>query len=318
MKNNGPMKRAVITGATGVVGTALIKELREQDVELLVLLREGSPHNARIPDEPGILKCVCSLDSMAAFSAPDDRRWDVFYHLGWSGTKGTDRFDPRIHTQNVFYTLDAVDLAERLGCKCFIGAGSQAEYGRQEKRLTPDTPTHPENAYGAGKLSAGHMSRLAASKKGMVHIWTRILSLYGPNDGERTLVTDLVSALLEGRHISTTKGEQVWDYLAAADAARALRMLGEIGTDTADSQKVNGKVFLIASGKERSLRSYIEEMRDLIAPDAEIGFGEKPYADKQVMHLTADISETTKACGWVPEISFADGIREMVSRIHGQ
>lgn len=298
------MKRAVLTGATGVIGSALIRELLSRDYEILTVLREGSPHNARIPDDSRVTKIDCSVEHLGSLTNTTGRTWDVFFHLGWSGTKGPDRFDPCIHTENIRYALDAVQAAHRLGCSCFVGAGSQAELGRSEGRLTPDTLPAPENAYGAGKLAAGHMTRLCAHQLGMRHVWTRILSVYGPNDGEKTMITYLIDCLRGGTRPSLTAGEQVWDYLAADDAAAALAAAGERGRD--------GACYLIASGTERTLREYIEEIRDITAPGAEIGFGERPYAKGQVMHLTADISQTKEDLDWEPRLTFREGIRRML------
>ena len=302
------MKRAVVTGPTGVVGSALVKELMLSGYELLLLLREGSPHNDRVfalvKDYPDAQIRECSLEHLKDFSFPDERKWDVFFHLSWGGTKGKDRFDPYIHNKNVEYALDAVALAGRLGCECFLGTGSQAEYGRSIKRLTPDTLPRPENAYGIGKLSAGHMTRELCRQLGIRHVWTRILSVYGPNDGEKTLITYLVNSLKNKERPVSTAGEQVWDYLYSEDAARALRLIAEKGRD--------GETYLVASGKERLLKDYIWELRDVVAPGADIGLGEVPYGERQVMHLTADISKTTADTGFRPEISFADGIRRML------
>ena len=305
------MRRAVITGATGVVGSALVRELILRGTEVLALLREESPNNRRlraaVSDLPGSEELLkfreCSLDSLASFEDDASGRWDVFYHLGWTGTKGRERFDVRLHGKNVGYALDAVDLAARLGCRLFVGAGSQAEYGRTDRILTPETPACPENAYGAGKLAAGCATRIYAHEKGLAHIWTRILSVYGPNDGEKTLITYMVNRLLAGERPSTTRGEQIWDYLYSADAARALADIGDAGKD--------GRIYMIASGVSRPLRSYIEELRDVVRPGAEIGFGEMPYGSGQVMHLEADISGTVEDTGWRPEVSFAEGVRRM-------
>ena len=60
--------------------------------------------------------------------------------------------------------MDAVNLAHRLGCEFFIGAGSQAEYGRVEGKLNAQVPTNPENGYGMAKLCAGQMSRVDSAK----------------------------------------------------------------------------------------------------------------------------------------------------------
>lgn len=90
--------------------------------------------------------------------------------------------------QNIQYTLDAVELASRIGCKKFVGAGSQAEYGRVEGVLSASTPVFPENGYGIAKLCAGQMSRILCEQKQIEHIWTRILSIYGPYDGENTMI----------------------------------------------------------------------------------------------------------------------------------
>ena len=301
------MKRVVITGATGVVGTALTAEMLKQGIEVLALLREGSPNNSRLKPHQLLTIRECSVEHLQSFVNDTGRSWDAFYHLGWTGTKGQPRFDPRIHSKNVSYAVDAVDLAFRLGCSVFIGAGSQAEYGRCSEKLTPYTPARPENAYGIGKLCAGFMTREQAHKLGMRHIWTRILSVYGPCDGEKTLVTYFINSFRQHIRPSCTEGTQIWDLLYSGDAARALRMIGENGRD--------GKTYLIASGAERMLRFYIEEMRDVLAPGTEIGFGEVPYGENAVMYLAADISETIKDTGWRPEVSFAEGIRRTAEEL---
>ena len=103
-----------------------------------------------------------------------------------------------------------------------------------------------------------------------------------------------------------TAGGQIWDYVYSEDAAEALAAVGERGKD--------GETYLIASGQERTLKEYVLELREVLAPDAEIGFGEIPYGERQVMNLTADISKTTEDTGWVPRISFAEGIKRMAGR----
>ena len=292
--------RAVIIGATGSIGMALIGELIDQGVETLVLCRAASARSARIPEHPLITKVDCSLEDMQGMQNPTGKSYDVFFHFAWEGTTGEARNDMFLQNRNVKYTLDAVGLAHRLGCHTFIGAGSQAEYGRVEGKLSATTPAFPENGYGIAKLCAGQMSRVECEKLGMKHIWARILSVYGPYDGN-SMVMATLSKLLDGERPSCTAGEQVWDYLYSADAARAFVALANKG--------VHGKVYCLGGGKPRMLREYITDMRDIVSPDTEIGFGDIPYMPKQVMYLCADIGELVKDTGFTPATPFADGIK---------
>ena len=221
--------KAVITGATGAIGGALIRELLNRGDEILVLYREGSSRNGRILSHPNIKTAACSLDAYENFTWEGDSDYDVFYHLAWNGTTGPFRNDWHLQNRNVAWALDAVKLASRLGCRHFIGVGSQAEYGRVEGLLRPDTPVHPENGYGIAKLSAGWMTREYAHELGLAHNWVRVLSVYGPGDGGQSLVMSAIRSFREDGKASFTKGEQVWDYLNSADAARALRMIGACG-----------------------------------------------------------------------------------------
>ena len=153
----------------------------------------------------------------------------MFYHFAWKGTTGAARNDMRLQNDNVKYTLDAVNAAHRFGCHTIIGAGSQAEYGRVEGVLTSSTPVFPENGYGIAKLCAGQMSRILCEQHHMKHIWTRILSIFGPFDGEQSMVMSTIRNLLTGNRPALTKGEQQWDYLYSVDAGRAMYAIGESG-----------------------------------------------------------------------------------------
>ena len=173
------MKRAIITGATGAVGTALVKELVANHVEVLVFCREGSKRNQNILKHPLVNLKYYSLDQLFTVVNDTEKIYDVFFHFAWEGTTGAARDDMYLQNRNVQYALDAVEVAKRFGCRKFIGAGSQAEYGRVEGILKPNTPAFPETGYGIAKLCAGQMTREYAHQLGLEHNWVRILSIYG-------------------------------------------------------------------------------------------------------------------------------------------
>lgn len=300
------MKRAIISGATGAVGMALIEKLMEERSEVLVLCRKNSVRIKQIPDHPLVSKLEADLADFQKLENTTGKRWNVFYHLAWDGTTGAGRNDAELQMKNAAYALDAVRLAKRFGCDTFIGAGSQAEYGRQEGLLNDEVPAFPETGYGIAKLAAGQMSRLLCGQLDMKHIWVRILSVYGPWGGKQSMVMSTIEKLLQGQKPSFTKGEQMWDYLYSKDAARALYLLGEKGID--------GKSYCLGSGQAAPLKNYIEQIAAAV-PEAKgvaLGFGELPYSPGQVMYLCADIGPLTADTGFVPEFTFAEGIRDTV------
>lgn len=299
------MKKAIITGATGVLGTAIVKKLISQKVETYIVCRPSSPRNARIPDNPLVHRIECDLTDISSLDKKIDTRCDVFLHLAWLGTENPqNRFDMHLQNKNCGYALDAVDCAHRLGCECFIGAGSQAEYGRIDGVIHADSPEKPVSGYGMAKLCAGQMTRVQCNAYGMRHIWPRVLSVYGERSGADTLIGVVIKKLLAGEKPSLTKGEQIWDYLYASDAADAYYCMMEKG-------KANA-VYVLGSGKTKKLKDFMEIIRNTIDPSLPLGIGEVPYYKDQAMHLVADITELTSDTGWVPQTSFEDGIRRVI------
>ncbi len=304
------MKSAIITGPTGSIGIALINQLVKHGVEVLAVCRKGSRRLENVPKH-NLVTCIeLDLDALMQLPQMVNKVYDVFYHFGWDGTFGNSRNNMQGQLTNIQYTLDAVEAAAKIGCKKFIGAGSQAEYGRVEGVLCASTPPFPENGYGIAKLCAGQMSRIMCEQKGLEHVWTRILSIYGPHDGENTMIMSTIRSLLNGEVPELTKGEQNWDYLYSVDAGRAMYAIGMNG--------VHGKTYCIGSGKTKQLAEYVKILRDTIDKNAVLGIGMRAYAEKQVMHLCADITELTEDTGFVPEYSFEKGIEETINWYKGK
>ena len=304
------MNRAIITGATGTVGTAIIQELIKKNVEVLVFCRSDSKRISQIPQSPLVTIKSCSLDELANVENDTQKKYDTFYHLAWEGTTGEARDDYHLQNKNVKYALDAVRAAKRFGCETFIGVGSQAEYGRVEGMIHPDTPTFPTMGYGIGKLSAGLFTRQAAHKMGLKHIWVRILSIYGPNDGAQNIITSTIKKLLASEVPQLTKGDQMWDFLYNEDAAKAFVLLGDKGID--------GKTYVLGSGKVRRLREYIEDLRDVVSPKSDLAFGAIDYYPHQVMYLQADIKDLVQDTGWSPTVDFKEGIQKLLHWIQAK
>lgn len=298
------MRKAIITGPTGAVGVSLINDLVENGIEVTAVCRRGSKRINSIPNNKLVNIVECNVDEYTKLAERLSKDYDVFYHFAWDGTYGNSRQELDLQAKNIIYTLDAVSLAHKIGCSVFVGAGSQSEFGHVEGVLHPNMPCNPDNGYGIAKLAAGRMSRLACQKLGIRHEWCRIVSLYGPYDGEYTMVMSGINRMLDGERPQYTKGDQIWDYIYSKDAARAFRLVAEFGKD--------GSIYCLGTGKTRFLKDYIYAIRDAIDPSIEIGIGEIDYYPNQVMHLEADISNLTEDTGFIPKYTFEEGIKETV------
>ena len=299
--------RVVITGPTGAIGHALTEQCIRSGDEVLAIVRKGSPRIRTIPQDSKVTVLELGLDDYDEYvrsARAPEIPYDVFYHFAWEGTTGSSRNDTDLQSRNIEHALSAVRLAAFLGCKTFIGAGSQAEYGRVEGSLKADTPAFPENGYGIAKLCSGQLTRILCGQLGIKHIWTRILSVYGPYDGEGSMIISSLRKMINGEESRFTKGEQEWDYLYSEDAARAMHLLAQKG--------IGNKVYVIGSGKTRKLMDYISVMEQKASPSVHPVLGAVPYADKQVMHLCADISELTEDTGFMPAVDFEEGIEKTI------
>jgi len=287
--------RIVISGATSMLGSAVARLASQSGIEVLGLALNEPERLRLLPNEAEVK--FCTLDEYPTLSPG---RADAFFHLAWVGTTGTARDDTTLQLKNVAYTLDAVDLAHRMGCGCFVGVGSQAEYGTLQQPVTASTPKNPMTGYGMGKAVAGQMSRLKCGQLGMRHNWVRVFSAYGIGDNPNSLISYCIAQLAQGESPQLTPCEQLWDYLFCEDIARALLAVAQKG--------VEGKTYNIASGACRPLRDYVLDVRDAMGAAAVPDFGAKPYPQNQPMCLCADSSELRVDTGFCPEVDFRQGI----------
>lgn len=302
VKNMENKEVYVVTGGTSFIASGLLRELIAQKKKVYAICRPGSSKMYRIPESPYINIVYCDMSQLDMAAGMIQERCDIFYHLGWESIGGKN--DMYMQNRNIKYTLDAVHLAESLGCHTFLGTGSQAEYGLTNEKLTDKTPAFPITGYGMAKLCAGQMSRSLCTDLGMKHIWARIVSIYGPMDSENTMIIYAVKSMLEGKSPELTKGEQIWDYLYIDDCAKALFLLGEKGK--------GGQTYVIGSGKPEYLKTFVERIRNLISEHMDLKLGSKEYTAETVMHLVADISKLQKDTGFEPKITFEEGIGKII------
>lgn len=294
------MKRAIVTGATGMIASALIRTLVEKGVEVYALCRPEDNKDDEFFKSPLVTAVDADISQYVSLASKIDKKCDVLYHFAWLGTFGGSRNDTYVQNDNIKYTLDAVKLAADTGCECFVSAGSQAEYGRTTEKLTAETYANPETGYGIAKYTAGKLSRMYAQQLGLRHCWVRILSVFGQKGNPNSIIMSSLDKMLKGEYTSFTKGEQQWDFLHCDDAGLAFYLIGEKGKD--------GAVYPLGSGETRMLADYIKSMRDCVDPNLPVGIGDLPYNEGQVMYLCADISKLTEDTGFVPQLTFEQGI----------
>ncbi len=307
------MKNAVVTGAGGFIGSALVQVLLEKGVEVYAVIRRNSSGKHSFPHHPSLHIIACNMDEYASLPGLiQEDSIDVFYHLAWEGSAGPLRADTGIQLDNVTYTVEAVKAAHSMRCTRFCGAGSIME--KEADLFIPQPGVQPGKAYiySTAKLTAHYMAKITAAALGIPFVWGIISNAFGAGEISPRFVNSTIRKFLHEDAADFTEGRQFYDFVYVTDMARAFYHLGEAG------RAFTG--YYIGSGHPRPLREYIEIMRDCIAPQAKLRFGAVPFNGICMPRENFDASALMADTGFLPQVSFEEGIRltaEWLRKVEG-
>lgn len=298
------MKKAIVSGANGFVGSAVVKNLLDHDYEVFALVRNG--HSDNVPQDKNI-HCVdfdLSNASQLTEALPQDQ-YDAFYHFAWTGSAGSDRADTKLQLSNAQWTVETLRAAKELGCRRFIAAGSIMEHETMAAAYKQGNRPGMGYVYGGGKVIAHIMCMSVAAQIGIDLVWPEITNAYGPGERSPRLVNSTIRKCIAGISPEFTAGTQNYDFVYIDDVAEAFRLIGE-----------NGKPFheyLIGSSVAKPLKEFLLEMQASIAPGLTFSFGDIPFTGVDLPLAKFDCTETEKDTGFKAAVSFGEGCPRTMS-----
>lgn len=294
--------RVVITGATSMIGVAIIKECLINDDQILAIVRKNSNKLERIPKSKNITYIYADLRELNEINF--NEKYDVFFHLAWENTSKENRDNPKKQLENVKYTMDAIDLARRLGCQKFVAAGSQAEYGITTEIITEETNTKPLISYGMAKLAAKMLGNKLCDDCGIIFLWARICSVYGVNDNDETLIKYLLECAKNNEIIKLSSCNQYWNYLFEDDAGKMIYLIGKKGFES--------QTYLVANPVSIRLKDYVEQINRIFDYQLNISYS---TTNPNSNSLNVDMSKTISLIGDFECIQFSDGIKKIINQM---
>ena len=301
----------VVTGATSFIGVRLARLLLEKGNRVVAVCRDrdrgrkllGSHESLDIV--PMQLADYGRLDTLL-------QQADVFVHLAWEGTGHEGRNDIAVQQANVGYAETSMRVARRLGCRLFVEAGSQAEYGSQSVLTDENAVCVPASAYGKAKLAVCRRGFELAEELGMKYLHLRIFSLFGEDDHPWTLVMSCVKRMLQNEPIDLSACTQSWNFLYIADAVSQIEQLCRYALDKDDFCH---EIYNIASDDTRPLRSFVEEIKQLTGSESDLHYGAMGL---NVVSLKPDVTKLRQAVGVVSPTAFCDAILRVINEMKRQ
>lgn len=305
------LRSALVTGATGFLGSGLVDRLLADGVEVVALVRPGARAD-RLRSRCGVRLIEVSVwDTPTLRSRLEAINLEVVFHLASYGVQ-PDQQDPRLLIEgNIGVLTNLLEATAHRNLRRFIHTGSCSEYGWPEHTGRPIAETQslqPRSLYGSAKVACGSFGSLLAERLGVPFTALRLFGVYGPHEADQRLMPYLIRRLQNNAKVDLTPGEQVRDLLYEEDVARAY-----VAAATAD-QISDYHTYNVCSSQPVRVRSIGEAIADALdKPRDLLRWGDRSYRADEPMWLVGDNQKFRDATGWVAETSLKDGIVRMIA-----
>jgi UDP-glucose 4-epimerase len=299
------VEKILVTGASGFLGSWVLKTLQIQGYSVLGLTRKNS-NLWRISNISSIR--VIRKDEADWGSVIRDEKPSIVIALDWNGVDNKSH-DTEVQLTNISRALAIAQSCLESGVKTFIGFGSQAEIGPTKGMILEDTNGNPTTNYGKAKVELRKKLFVLFDKTQIDFKWVRIFSTYGPLDTTQWFIPLAVHDLVNKKNFNMTFGEQSWNYLHAYDFANGVCTLIK-------SEKISG-IINIGNNQQITILEVSKIIGEYLGLSQAIKVGAVPYRDDQVMTLHPDVTKM-ESLGWQPSIPLKTGIETTIDWILGK
>lgn len=298
-------KKALITGATSYIAVALIKRILSNNIysDVYAVIRPNSPNRRKIPRDDRIHLIELKMSEYKKLLFLKTAEIDVWYHFAWEGVRGTAREDGTMQKQNQLASMDCINCAVAMEIPCFIGIGSQAEYGEVRERMHEELLPAPTTAYGKAKMQVCNYGIKVCQRTKTRFVWARIFSVYGCGENKNTLLMSAIEKMSKDLPIALSPCEHLWNYIYLEDAVQALYLLGDCSATAG--------IYNIASDDTRALKEFVLELKELLSSNSVLEFGAISYGEKIPYGIQPDIEKIKRELNWKPRYSFKQGVAEI-------
>lgn len=296
------MKRVIITGANGFIGSSLLKRLLLQNIQVVAI--DVAFSEERVPNNMLITKIVSTLDDEAKLleTIPEDA-YDAFYHLAWRGVNGAEKANPVIQAENTRMAMICASIAKKLNCAKFLCAGTVAEQATHS--LSKLDVTSGGMMYGVAKYCTHLMLETYCKNVGLPFVWMQFSNIYGPSNKTGNLVSYTIGELVKGNTATFGPAQQPYDFIYVEDLLEAVLRLGECQTTKS--------YYYIGSGSPRILKDYLHEIGILYGREDLIQVGVRPDDRIEYRYEMFDNSDLVKDIGEYVTMSFTEGIKKTIA-----
>jgi len=289
----------VVTGATGFLGSHLVKGLLKEGHHPLILKRRSSD-TARIADVLSQVSCYNvderDLNSVFEESGPVD----AVFHVATN--YGIGEAPSEVVLANTLFPLRLLEAATAFGTPVFFNTDSYFNSG--------DVPYGYKYlpAYSLSKRHFADWGRQAANAGRIRFVNIQLQHIFGPGDKDSKFTSYVFQSCLASKDLDLTPGEQERDFIYVEDVVSAYCALLQ-------REVIEGNWYQhydLGTGHAVSIRHFVEEVHRLTKSNSLLRFGKLPYREHEIMHAQADISSLSRL-GWQWKFTLEEGIRRTAS-----
>lgn len=286
--------KIVMTGGNGFIGSHIARQLVRDGHKVTILHRSNSDLS-RLKDIDKQLE-YADLSKVDLELLFEDSHFDIVIHCATVYSRGNDVTQiSNVIESNVDFPTHLLYLAKKCACIGFINTCTFfLKYFQENCGLD----THM-SLYMLSKKQFREWGEYLASDGGISFITMQLEHVYGLDDGKGKLIPSLLKAMDSGTGCyDLSAGTQTRDFIAVEDVAKAYSVVVK---RFGDKKLFGTHAFEVGTGKERTLRNFVELIKEGKKSSIQLNWGKYVPNDKELNSSVADSKELHEL-GWKAEI----------------
>ena len=293
----------LITGASGFIGSVLLRKLTEQKKKVHLILRKDS-HTWRIND---LLKKVTVhysdfSDLKELTAIVQTVKPNIIYHLATNGAYSYQKDANKIIQTNVIGTWNLLQACNTIDYDLFVNTGSSSEYGLKQFAMRETDLLEPTSYYAVTKSSQTLLCAHIAKQEHKPIVTIRPFSVYGPFEEPGRFIPTLMKALLFNEKMNLVSPEIARDQIYVDDMVEAYLKIDELKSNP-------GEYFNIGTGVQSTIKNVVDISIKVTKRTTQFKWGKMKGRSWDTNNWVADISKAKQLLNWAPKTSLEQGLK---------